>query len=69
MSDLLRRSIAKTVSFRLIGSGANFLFAWLMTGNFVFATSLVFFQLFVITTIYFVHERVWDKVQWGRSDG
>jgi uncharacterized membrane protein len=69
MGDLLRRSIAKTISFRVIGSGANFIFAWLMTGNVAFATSLVVFQWVVITAIYFVHERVWDKIYWGKSDG
>ena len=68
-NDLLRRSLAKTVSFRLIGSAANFVFAWIMTNDVSFATSLVLFQWIVITALYFAHERVWDLIDWGRKDG
>jgi uncharacterized membrane protein len=69
MSDLLRRSIAKTISFRVIGSGANFIFAWLMTGSVAFATGLVAFQWTVIMILYYIHERVWDRITWGKADG
>ncbi len=67
MTDLIRRSIAKTISFRIIGSGANFIFAWFMTGDVAFATGLVVFQWTVIMVIYYIHERAWDHIQWGKQ--
>ncbi len=68
MTEMFRRSIAKTISFRVIGSLANFVFAWFMTDNIMFATSLVAFQWIVITVLYLIHERIWNKIKWGINE-
>lgn len=69
MVDTVSRSVTKTITFRVIGSVANFIFAWLMTGNVAFATALVAFQWTVIMLLYYIHERVWDRITWGKTDG
>jgi uncharacterized membrane protein len=69
MNESIHRSIAKTISFRVIGSIANFIFAWFMTGNVAFATGLVAFQWTVILILYYIHERAWDRITWGKTDG
>ena len=67
--DLVKRTIAKAISFRILGTIANFAYAWIMTGSVEFATGLIVFQWTVVMLIYYIHERVWEKVKWGHDDG
>jgi uncharacterized membrane protein len=62
-----KRSIIKTITWRLTGSGATFLIAYLMTGNFAVAGAIGIAQLVSNTILYYIHERIWNKVNWGRE--
>jgi uncharacterized membrane protein len=66
--DITKRSLVKTVSWRLTGSSATFGISYLISGNFAIAGSIAGIQLIANTVLYFVHERVWNKIKWGRSD-
>ena len=66
MTDTARRSVVKTLSWRLTGSSATFLIAWLIAGNFAMASTIAIIQLVANTVLYFVHERLWNQVRWGR---
>jgi uncharacterized membrane protein len=66
MVDTVSRSMAKTFSFRVVTTVANFVFAWFMTGNVAFATSLFIFQWTVVLVFYYVHERLWTWIKWGQ---
>jgi uncharacterized membrane protein len=68
LSDTTHRSLVKTISWRLTGSGATFLISYLIAGNFVVAGTIAFIQLVSNTILYFVHERVWNKIKWGRKN-
>lgn len=59
------RSILKTISWRLVGSSAVLLISFLLTGSFALASSIATVQLVSNTILYFIHERVWNKIQWG----
>ena len=67
MSDTAKRSLVKTVSWRLTGSGATFLISYLVAGNFAVAGTIAVIQLISNTLLYFVHERVWNKISWERN--
>ena len=67
MTDTPGRSLVKTVSWRITGSGATFLISWLITGDFSVAGSIAVIQLVSNTVLYFIHERVWNKIRWGQS--
>lgn len=67
MSDTPRRSLVKTVSWRLTGSGATFLISYLIADNFAVAGTIATIQLISNTVLYFVHERIWNKIKWGRD--
>jgi uncharacterized membrane protein len=67
MSDTARRSLVKTVSWRLTGSGATFLISYLIAGDFAVAGTIAVIQLISNTLLYFVHERIWNKIGWGRQ--
>ena len=66
MSDQHRRSLVKTVSWRITGTGATFLISYLVLGNVMVAGSIAVIQLVANTVLYFVHERIWNIVKWGR---
>jgi uncharacterized membrane protein len=65
--DTARRSLVKTVSWRLTGSGATFLISYLIAGNFAVAGTIAVIQLVLNTVLYFLHERLWNRIGWGRT--
>jgi uncharacterized membrane protein len=67
MNDTTTRSLAKTVSWRITGSLATFLISYLILGNFLVAGSIAVIQITVNTILYFIHERVWNKISWGKK--
>ena len=67
MSDTARRSLVKTVSWRITGSSATFTISYLVSGNFVVAGTIALIQLTANTILYFIHERIWNKIHWGQS--
>jgi uncharacterized membrane protein len=67
MNESTLRSIAKTVSWRITGSSATFLISYLVSGSFVIAGSIALIQLTANTILYFIHERIWNKISWGKS--
>ena len=68
MSDTARRSLVKTISWRITGSGATFIIAYSISGNFTVSGTIAAIQLVCNTILYFIHERVWNNIGWGRSD-
>jgi uncharacterized membrane protein len=65
--DTARRSLVKTISWRLTGSGATFLISYIIAGNFAMAGTIAVTQLVFNTVLYFLHERVWNRIHWGRK--
>jgi uncharacterized membrane protein len=66
MTETSTRSLVKTVSWRLTGSGATFLISWIIAGDFAIAGTIAIIQLISNTILYFIHERLWNRVCWGR---
>ena len=60
-----RRSIAKAVSWRVIGSLSTFALAWLITDNLTLAASIVAAEIAAKTAFYYLHERAWSLVSWS----
>lgn len=65
--DTPKRSLVKTITWRITGSGATFAISYAISGNFTIAGSIASIQLVANTVLYFIHERVWDRITWGRS--
>ena len=68
MSDSPRRSLVKTISWRITGSGATFLISYIISGNFAIASTIAITQIIANTVLYFIHERIWNKISWGKND-
>jgi len=68
LSDLNKRTVAKTISWRITGSASTFLISFLISGNFAVASSIALIQITANTILYFVHERIWNKIKWGQTN-
>lgn len=62
-----QRSLAKTISWRITGSTATFLISYAVLGNINISGTIAVIQLTFNTLLYFVHERIWSRVKWGRQ--
>jgi uncharacterized membrane protein len=67
LSDQPKRSLAKTVSWRCTGSFSTFVISYMVSGNFIIAGSIAIIQVTANTVLYYIHERLWDRVSWGRK--
>lgn len=62
-----KRSIVKTMGFHAIVISADAIVIYLITGKYSITLSIVVFTNLVSGLIYFIHERAWNRVHWGRS--
>lgn len=65
-NETSKRSFAKTISWRIIGTLDTILISWFITGTFAFAISIGAIELFTKMILYFFHERVWNSVSYGK---
>ena len=63
----IKRSLAKTVSWRIIGTIDTVLISWLITGTLTLAFSIGLIELVSKMLLYYFHERAWNKVKWGKK--
>lgn len=63
-----RRSLAKTLSWRLTATIDTLLISYLVTGSLVLAGSIASFEVVTKMVIYYFHERAWSRVAWGMVD-
>lgn len=67
IADTTQRSIVKTLSWRITGSGATFTIAWLISGDLTVAGPIAVTQLVANTVLYYIHERIWNRIAWGHG--
>jgi uncharacterized membrane protein len=65
--ETLSRSIVKTVSYRLVILILDFVSIYLFTGQVKVAFGFMIVSNVYTTLGYFFHERIWDKVKWGKE--
>lgn len=61
------RSFAKALSYRIWGTLSSFIVAYILTKNLTLSGAIAFWETVVKIFIYYVHERSWNKIQWGRK--
>ncbi len=65
-NDKIKRSFVKSVSWRLIGTLDTILLTWIVTGKVSMAITVGSFELITKMLLYFFHERLWNKINWGK---
>lgn len=61
------RSVAKTVSWRIIATVTTATIVWLLTGRLEFALIVGGIDTTAKLVLYFLHERAWDRIRYGRK--
>jgi uncharacterized membrane protein len=65
-TDTSTRSLVKTISWRITGSGATFAISYLVLGDFSVAGTIAITQVTLNTILYYIHERIWNKITWQK---
>jgi len=60
------RSVAKTISWRIVGTVDTVFISWMVTGALSLAFSIGAIELVTKMVLYFFHERIWNTIKWGR---
>ena len=60
------RSFIKAVTWRITASLDTFILSYVITGRFDWATSIAIFEIVTKAFLYYFHERIWNKYNWGR---
>lgn len=62
----VKRSVLKTISWRVIGTLDTVFISWLITGKLTLAFSIGTIELVTKMLLYFFHERIWETIKWGK---
>lgn len=68
MSVSVKRHIAKTITWRVIGTLDTMLLGWLISGDWKIGAAIGGFEVFTKMILYFIHERIWYKFKFGVTD-
>lgn len=60
------KSLAKAISWRIVGTLDTMLVSFIMTGDMVIAASIGGMEVFTKILLYYLHERAWAMMRWGR---
>jgi len=60
------RSIAKALSWRVVGTLDTLIISYLLTGKIALAASIASIDFLTKMVLYFFHERAWNLVSWGK---
>ncbi len=61
------RSFVKALSYRIWGTLSSFVVAFVLTGSAELSGLIAFWETVVKVFIYYIHERGWNFIKWGRK--
>lgn len=67
--DKHHRSVIKGISWRIFGTIDTMTIAFFITGNYTKAISIGFTEVFTKVFLYYLHERLWQKIKIGTKAG
>jgi uncharacterized membrane protein len=65
--DRATRSLAKAISYRIIIIILDFTVVYILTRRVDIAFGFMIVSNFYTTIAYYVHERIWNRIKWGRK--
>lgn len=66
--NTIKRSLAKTVSWRIVGSIDTMVITYIVTGNWKFGLAVGSVEVMSKIILYYIHERIWERIKWGKND-
>ena len=64
--DSIVRSLVKTISWRLTGTFCTFLISFIILGDITISSKIALIQLIFNTIMFYIHERIWNIIKWGK---
>ena len=65
-TELHLRSFVKAFTWRMTGSFDTFIISWIVTGKPIIALTIMSVELCTKIILYWLHERVWLSIKWGK---
>ena len=65
-ADLKKRTLVKTMTWRVTASLTTFLIAWILTGDLLIGVSIGSIEAIAKIFLYYYHERIWNNINWGK---
>ena len=60
-NDPRSKSVLKTLTWRVLASTDTLIIAWVLTGSFKLAGSIMSVEIVTKMFLYYVHERAWSR--------
>ena len=60
--DSVKKSMMKTMSWRVVATTTTFLISWIVTGSVVAGGAIASIEFGAKLALYYAHERAWAKV-------
>jgi uncharacterized membrane protein len=67
MIETHKRTIARMVSYRITAWLFTIFWTWLWTGDLTKSTGFATALHLLLSIDYYIHERIWLKIKWGRK--
>lgn len=64
-----RRSVVKSLTWRVLATLDTIIISYFLTGSIGVAVSIGVIETVMKTGVYFLHERVWNTIKWGKKEG
>jgi uncharacterized membrane protein len=61
------RTTTKMITWRLIVNFSNFFIPYFMTGSWGQAGAFFTIAVFINMTLFYGHERIWNRIKWGKE--
>ena len=66
-AELKKRTLVKTMTWRVTASLTTFLIAWLLTGDLLIGVSIGSIEAIAKIFLYYYHERIWNNINWAKN--
>ena len=63
--DTQKRTLAKTMTWRITASLTTFIIAWILTGNLAIGASIGAIEAIAKIFLYYFHERIWTNINFN----
>ena len=60
-SDSVRKSVMKTISWRVIATTTTFVISWVVTGSVLAGGVIASIEFWAKLALYYLHERAWSR--------
>ena len=66
-AELKKRTLVKTMTWRVTASLTTFSIAWILTGDLLIGASIGSIEAIAKIFLYYYHERIWNNINWAKN--